>query len=247
MHSGLTEKEIQDYTLDLSNLPQHIAIIMDGNGRWAKQRNLPRTIGHQQGSNTLREILKASLDLGIQYLTVYAFSSENWSRPKTEVAFLTKLFKTMLIKELNSFHKKKVRVRIIGDKSAFDEDLKEKFAKVEKETESYTALNFNICSNYGSRQEIIHAIQSLIKHNPPLNSDDITETLISDHLYTSGIPDPDLLIRTSGEQRLSNFLLWQLSYTELVFHDKNWPDFSRSDYLQVIKNYQQRHRRFGGL
>ena len=239
------EPSFQQVEIDQHNLPKHIAIIMDGNGRWAKEKNLPRTVGHQQGSNTVRDILKASLDIGIEYLSVYAFSTENWSRPQNEVSFLMNLFEKMLLKELKRFHDNEIRVRIIGDKSGFSEKLQATFKKIEDETSAYSRLNFNIMSNYGARQELVSAVKSIVaeKHK----AEDVTEALIEQHLYTHGIPDPDLFIRTSGEYRISNFLLWQISYTELVFCDKFWPDFNTNDYASIIKEYQQRHRRFGGL
>ncbi len=232
--------------IDFSCLPKHVAVIMDGNGRWANQRGLPRVAGHRQGAKTLKDLLRCCKDWGIGALTAYAFSTENWSRPTTEVDFLMVLFEKMLKKELTAMHKEGVRIHFVGDLSALSPALKREMSRAMEETAGNTAIDFNVAVNYGSRSEIKAACQQIAEkvEKGEMSADDVTEEIISEHLYTRGC-DPDLLIRTSGEQRLSNFLLWQLAYTEMVFTDVFWPDFDRTQFHQALLTYQERDRRFG--
>ncbi|MEO0827268.1 MAG: isoprenyl transferase [Cyanobacteria bacterium J06635_15] len=235
--------------LDTNRLPKHVAIIMDGNGRWAKQKGLPRIAGHRQGAKTLKDLLRCCKDWGIGALTVYAFSTENWRRPLEEVNFLMVLFERMLVKELAEAQKEGVRIRILGDLSGVSPSLHHTMKRVMAETAHNSAVDFNLAINYGSRHEIVRAAQALATQvqTGKLNPEDITEAMISDRLDTAGLPDPDLLIRTSGEKRLSNYLLWQLAYAEMIFADCHWPDFDRAQFHQILKEFQNRDRRFGGL
>jgi len=227
-------------------LPKHVAVIMDGNGRWANQRGLPRVAGHRQGAKTLKDLLRCCKDWGIGALTAYAFSTENWRRPTSEVDFLMVLFEKMLRRELKEMHKEGVRIRFLGDLSALSPSLKREIDRAMEETANNTAVDFNVAINYGSRNEIVQACQQVaVKvEKGEIAADDVSEDLISQHLYTAGC-DPDLLIRTSGEQRLSNFLLWQLAYTEMHFTDVFWPDFDRAEFHQALMVFQGRDRRFG--
>ncbi|MGB3790758.1 MAG: isoprenyl transferase [Phormidesmis sp.] len=227
-------------------VPKHVAVIMDGNGRWANQRGLPRVAGHRQGARTLKDLLRCCKDWGIGALTAYAFSTENWSRPTTEVDFLMVLFEKMLKKELMAMHREGVRIHFVGDLSALSPALKREMSRAMEETAENTEIDFNVAVNYGSRSEIKAACQQIAAkvEKGELTARDVTEETISRHLYTRGC-DPDLLIRTSGEQRLSNFLLWQLAYTEMVFTDVFWPDFDRAQFHQALLTYQGRDRRFG--
>ena len=204
---------------------------MDGNGRWAKKRGLPRTAGHAQGARVVEQILEDADHMGIRYLTVYAFSTENWSRPDSEVKALMNLLRTYMKTSLAKCARNNVRIRVIGDKSRLDSDLQASIANLEKETASNTGIGFQIAINYGSRDEIVRALRKAAQRvkDSELNPEDITEDLISDGLDTAGIPDPDLLIRTGGEERISNFLLWQTAYSELYFCDAAWPDFSKAE------------------
>ena len=238
-----------DNDIDMKNLPGHIAIIMDGNGRWARKRGLPRNIGHKEGSNTLKNIVVFSNKIGIKYLTVYAFSTENWKRPKSEVDALMSLLLEYLKNAEQELSGRNIRIRVIGDKTGLPVEIQQQVEKVERLSAGNTGLNLNIALNYGSRDEIIYAVREVTKDikNGKLNVDDVNEALLSGRLYTSGIPDPDLLIRTSGEKRISNFLLWQLAYTEFWYTDVLWPDFNDSHLLESIREYQKRHRRFGGI
>lgn len=228
-------------------VPRHIAIIMDGNGRWAKARGLPRFAGHKRGAETVRIIVKACQSLGIKYLTLYAFSSENWKRPATEVADLMGLFRLYLTRELNELHKNGVRVHFIGQRQELPKDIIELIEKTEEKTRMNTRLDLVLAVNYGSHSEIIRAVQSVAKDVElgRLKPADVTDACFSGYLDTAGIPNPDLMIRTSGEQRLSNFLLWQAAYAELAFVDVHWPDFSRECLEGVIRDYQGRERRYG--
>ena len=212
-------------------IPVHVAIIMDGNGRWAKKRGLPRTAGHAQGARVVEQILEDADHMGIRYLTVYAFSTENWSRPDSEVKALMNLLRTYMKTSLAKCARNNVRIRVIGDKSRLDSDLQASIANLEKETASNTGIGFQIAINYGSRDEIVRAVRKAAQKvkDSGLNPEDITEAMISDELDTAGIPDPDLLIRTGGEQRISNFLLWQTAYSELYFCDAAWPDFNKAE------------------
>lgn len=230
-------------------IPQHVAIIMDGNGRWAKKRGLPRTAGHAQGARVVEQILEDADHMGIRYLTVYAFSTENWTRPDAEVKALMNLLRTYMKTSLAKCAKNNVRIRVIGDKSRLDEDLQKSIAGLEESTKNNTGIGFQIAINYGARDEMRRAVEKLSERvkNGELEPSQITEQAISDALDTAGIPDPDLLIRTCGEERLSNFLMWQLSYAELYFTDAAWPDFTKEELEKAVDAYNHRERRFGGL
>ena len=227
--------------LDPNNIPQHIAIIMDGNGRWAKQQGKMRIFGHKHGVAAVREAVSYARKIGVKYLTLYAFSSENWSRPEQEVSALMNLFMQALDFEVKKLHKNNIRLKILGNVSRFSAGLQEKIKKAEKLTE-------NIAANYGGRWDIVQAVQHLVQQvqAQQLTAVEINETLLQQHLVTKDQPEVDLLIRTSGEQRISNFLLWQVAYAELYFSDVLWPDFNEAEFHQAILSYQQRHRRFGG-
>ncbi|OOF40752.1 di-trans,poly-cis-decaprenylcistransferase [Rodentibacter genomosp. 2] len=234
--------------LDKNNIPLHVAIIMDGNGRWAKQRNKLRVFGHTHGVGSVRRAVSYARQIGVKVLTLYAFSSENWNRPEQEVSSLMTLFMQALDREVKKLHKNDIRLKIIGDTSRFSEKLQEKIRKAEELTEKNTALTLNIAANYGGCWDIVQATKQIadkVKNNE-INTEDINEQCFQQHLVTQEQPQVDLLIRTSGEQRISNFLLWQIAYAELCFLDVLWPDFSEKDFNQAIANYQQRHRRFGG-
>lgn len=230
-------------------VPRHVAIILDGNGRWAKKRILPRNAGHAAGSKNVEKICAAAWDMGIEYVTMYAFSTENWSRPKEEVDALMKLLHSYLKDCLKTSKKNNMQVRVIGDISKLDKDLQERIIELERVSAENTGLHFQVALNYGSRDEIKRSIISIANEvkDGSLLPEDITEDIISSHLDTSGIPDPDLMIRTSGEQRLSNYLLWQLAYAEFYFTDVLWPDFSKKDLQKAVEFYQSRDRRFGGV
>ncbi len=232
-----------------NNIPKHIAVIMDGNGRWATKRHLPRSAGHRAGVESLREIINTCIELGVDYLTVYSLSSENWKRPESEIKFLMKLFLITIKKELRLLMEYGVRLRLVGDRKSLPAEVVKAYEDAEKKTSENTKLNFNIALNYGSRQEILDAFKILgvkIKSGE-LDIENISLKDLSDNLYTKGIPDPDFLIRTSGEHRISNFLLWQISYSELYFTKVLWPDFRRKHFLKAINEYQKRNRRFGKL
>jgi undecaprenyl diphosphate synthase len=236
---------------DLSELklPEHIGIIMDGNGRWAKKRHLPRSAGHNAGGKTFRTISRYCSDIGIKYLTVYAFSTENWRRPKEEIDALMKLFKDYLEEALRDFKDDSIIVRFIGDKTPFSDDLKALMIENEEGSKDRDGMVLNIAMNYGSRDEIVRAVRIISSdvRDGSLNADDIDEQLISDNLYTAGQPDPDIIIRPSGEHRISNFLLWQSAYTEFVIMNKLWPDFTKEDLDEAIRIFNKRDRRFGGV
>ena len=227
-------------------LPNHVAVIMDGNGRWANQRGLPRVAGHRQGAKVLKDLLRCCKDWGIGALTAYAFSTENWRRPTSEVDFLMVLFEKMLRKELKEMHREGVRIRFIGDLSELSPSLQREIKRAMEETANNTAVDFNVAINYGSRNEIVQACQQVAQkvERGEMAASSISEETISQHLYTVG-SDPDFLIRTSGEQRLSNFLLWQLAYTEMYFTQAFWPDFDRGEFHRALQTYQLRDRRFG--
>lgn len=230
-------------------IPNHVAIILDGNGRWAKSKGMPRTYGHIKGCENLEKICSMAKELGVKYLTVYAFSTENWKRSREEVDGLMKLFRNYMKKCLKISAENKMRVRVIGDPRAFDEDLQQKIKELEEFSSQFDELHFQIALNYGSRDEIRRAVQDMARDvkSGVLNPEDITEETISDYLDTKGLPDPDLLIRTSGEERLSNYLLWQLAYTEFYFTDVPWPDFDKEEFVRAIEKYNGRDRRFGGV
>lgn len=230
-------------------VPRHIAIIMDGNGRWAKSKGLQRTFGHIEGVKRVEEIINFVRTTDIEVLTLFAFSLENWSRPKTEVSILMKLFKKSLNKNLKKFKEGNIKFQTIGSSDMASESVLDVINKVKKETENNTGLILNLAFNYGARREIIDAVKAIFKFvlDGQLKFEDICEETISRSLYTKDLPDPDLFIRTSGEKRISNFLLWQLSYTELYFTDKHWPDFGIDEIKKAIDSYCNRERRYGGL
>lgn len=232
---------------DLTKLPQHIAIIMDGNGRWAKNKGLPRIEGHRQGANTLKEILRCCKDYGIKTLTTYAFSTENWGRPLPEVDFLMGLFEKLLHRELMEMNAEGVCIRFIGDLSPLPTSLQRIMYRSMETTKHNQAVYFNVAINYGSRHEIVKACQSIAEKikTGEIQPEAIDESLLSQCLYTSHSPNPDLLIRTSGEMRLSNFLLWQMAYTEIYVTPTHWPDFNRKELVRALEAYQKRDRRFG--
>ncbi len=229
---------------DIRSVPRHIAVIMDGNGRWAKQRFMPRVMGHQRGVESLREVVKSCRALGVEYLTVFAFSSENWRRPVDEVSFLMSLFLKVLEREAVKMHKNNICLKIIGDRSQFDDKLKQTMQDAEQLTANNTGLTLTIAANYGGRWDVMHAVQSMLKDHPQLASG-FTEEDLSPYLSMSDVPEPDLFIRTGGEQRISNFMLWQLAYTELYFTDVLWPAFGGKELEVAISSYQKRERRFG--
>ena len=233
--------------LDSQRLPQHIAIIMDGNGRWAKERGLPRIAGHRKGVEVLKDILRCCRDWGIKCLTVYAFSTENWHRPHHEVDFLMVLFEHMLHQELGELQREKVRIQFVGDLEALPRSLYQEIVRAVCLTRSNLGIQFNVAINYGSRHEIVRMCRQIAEkvRLQQIQPQDIDENVISQHLYTASHSDPDLLIRTSGEMRLSNFLLWQMAYTEMYFTETLWPDFGREELHLAIKDYQRRDRRFG--
>ena len=231
------------------NVPQHVAIILDGNGRWAKAKGMPRNYGHAQGSKNVEKICEEAWRMGIKYLTVYAFSTENWNRPADEVNALMKLLRSYMKTCLKTAAKNDMKVRVIGDKTGLDDDIRSRIQELEEATKNNGGLNFQIALNYGSRDEITRAVRRISADcaEGKLNPEEISEEVISGYLDTHGIPDPDLLIRTSGELRLSNYLLWQLAYTEFYFTDVPWPDFSKAELEKAIEQYNRRDRRYGGV
>lgn len=235
--------------VDMARVPGHVSIIMDGNGRWATARGLDRSQGHVAGVDSLREAVTTSVRLGLDVLSVYAFSTENWKRPQHEVNLLMHLFATTLVKELPLFHQENVRLRFFGDQSALPEETRKVFQKGLDDTADHTGMIFALAVNYGSRAEIVRAAKELAREAVAgeLAIDSIDADAVAEKLYTHGLPDPDLLIRTSGELRLSNYLLWQLAYSEFYVTPTLWPDFSRWDMLRAVKSYQSRDRRFGGV
>lgn len=230
-------------------IPQHVAIIMDGNGRWAKKRMMPRNYGHMQGSKRVEEICRAAHELGIKYLTIYAFSTENWSRPQDEVEALMKILRNYLAESVKKSTDNNMRVRVIGDRGRLDADIIRSIEELEEVSAKNTGLNFQIALNYGSRDEMLRAMKRLTKDciAGKVAPENITEELYEEYLDTKDIPDADLLIRTSGEERLSNFLLWQLAYAEFYFTEVLWPDFDKNELIKAIEAYTKRDRRFGGV
>ncbi len=230
-------------------VPQHIAIILDGNGRWAKSKGMPRNYGHAQGSKNVERICEEAWRMGIKYLTVYAFSTENWSRPDSEVAALMKLLRNYMKTCLKTAAKNDMKIRVIGDIEPLDEDIKSRIRELEEATVNNGGLNFTIALNYGSRDEMTRAVRKMAQDcaDGKLNATDINESVFESYLDTHGIPDPDLMIRTSGEQRLSNYLLWQLAYSEFYFTDVPWPDFTKEELVRAVEEFNHRHRRFGGV
>ena len=240
------EKELHGKLL---TIPEHVAIILDGNGRWAKKRFMPRNYGHSQGAKTVEQICEDAWDIGIKYLTVYAFSTENWKRPEKEVKALMKLLRKYLKDCIERTAKNNMRVRVIGEKSRLDDDIRAAIDELEEVSAANTGLNFTIALNYGSRDEIVRSIRKLAADvaDGKVAPDAIDESCFENYLDTAGVPDPDLLIRTSGELRLSNYLLWQLAYTEFYFTDVPWPDFSKEELEKAIEQYNSRDRRYGGI
>jgi undecaprenyl diphosphate synthase len=235
--------------LDKKIIPKHVAIIMDGNGRWAKEKGLPRTAGHYEGARRLREIVQCANQLGIKVVTFFAFSAENWDRPTREISMLMSYLNNFLERDVNRLHKNNIRFRVIGREEPMPKNLINKIKKAEDKTRLNTGMIVVLALNYGARQEIVEAakkISSSVVDNV-LDIDSINEEIFSGNLYTAGLPDPDLLIRTSGEMRISNFLLWQLSYAELYFPKKYWPDFKENDFQEAIEMFQNRERRFGKI
>lgn len=229
-------------------VPNHIAIILDGNGRWAKSKGMPRGYGHVKGCENLEDICEVAKELGVKYLTVYAFSTENWKRSREEVEGLMKLFRNYLKKCIKISQKNNMRVRVIGDSGAFDQDIQDKIKELEEFSKDFDELHFQIALNYGSRDEITRAVNRMLEDQKKgILTEPVTEETISDYLDTAGIPDPDLMIRTSGEQRLSNYLLWQLAYTEFYFTNVPWPDFKKDELVKAIEKYNERDRRYGGV
>ena len=235
--------------MEFLKVPDHVAIVMDGNGRWAKIRNLPRLSGHNAGMKALKEIVKRSSTLGIKHLTVYAFSTENWKRSGEEVGGIFKILIYYVDKELSELHENNVKVSVLGDYRKLPEEAVKKLEEALKKTKDNTGLQFHIALNYGSRSEILNAVRSMASDiaSGKLKQEQITEEILSRYLYTRDIPDPDLVIRTSGEKRLSNFLLWQSAYSEFVFSDAYWPDFTPEKLEEAIGEYSKRVRRFGGV
>tara|TARA_B100001057_G_scaffold121432_1_gene120166 strand:+ start:577 stop:1323 length:747 start_codon:yes stop_codon:yes gene_type:complete len=233
--------------IDKDRIPKHVAIIMDGNGRWAKKNGLLRAIGHKKGVNSVRSTVEASVELGISVLTLYAFSTENWNRPKTEINALMELLVSSLNKEISTFKKHNIQLLMIGEKDTLPNNCRKKLDNVIKETSENSGLKLVIALSYSSKLEIINSIKNIAQKaaNKTIQVDDINEDYFSNELYTADYPDPDLLIRTSGEYRISNFLLWQIAYAELYFSTKLWPDFNKNDFLEAIIEYQSRERRFG--
>lgn len=233
--------------LDLSavTIPRHVAIIMDGNGRWARQRNLPRVAGHRAGAENLRRIINACVEFGIKILTIYAFSTENWDRPEREIRGLMKIFTRVLDQELGELHAQGVCLHHLGDLNGIDPDLQQKVLDAIELTKENERLILNVAFNYGGRAEILHAVREMLADC--VSPDELTEELFSSYLFTKGLPDPDLVIRTSGELRISNFLIWQAAYAEYYATPAYWPDFGREELYEALKAYSQRERRFGGL
>lgn len=229
------------------NVPNHVAIILDGNGRWAKAKGMPRNYGHVQGAKTVEVICEEAYKMGIQYLTVYAFSTENWNRPKDEVDALMKLLRNYLKTCLRTAEKNRMCVRILGDKTGLDADIRARIEELETATKNNDGLHFQIALNYGGRDEIVRAVKKVAADMAQgrISEEDITEKLVGDRLDTHGLPEPDLLIRTCNEQRVSNFLLWQLAYTELYFTPVSWPDFSKEELEKAVEAYNKRDRKFG--
>jgi undecaprenyl diphosphate synthase len=229
--------------MDPKKIPQHIAIIMDGNGRWAQQRGLPRIAGHREGSESVREVLKACTEFGVKFLTVYAFSTENWNRPQEEVEFLMELFSQTIDNEIEELMTNNVKLRFLGDLGRFSAGLRQKMDAAMARTKNNKRITLNVMVNYGGRAEIVHAVNEIIKEQG--TSNEIREKDIQEHLYTRGIPDPDLLIRTASEMRVSNFLLWQIAYAEIYVTSILWPEFRKEQLQAAIEDYQKRVRKFG--
>ncbi len=233
----------------LNDIPRHVAIIMDGNGRWAKKRGMPRFLGHRQGVKTVKRIVRRASDLGIKYLTLYAFSTENWKRPQDEVNFLMDLFVETLEKDFAELYEENVKLDFIGDIDALPQKVKDTLERTKEKSKNNTGLDLVLAINYGSRNEILHSVKSIASKvsSGEIVIDDINEQTISDNLYLANVPEPELLIRTANERRISNYLLWQIAYSEFIFVDALWPDFTNELFEEALLDYQSRHRRFGGL
>ena len=247
----ITDKKNNDLSkrIDKHRVPEHVAIIMDGNGRWATKKGLPRSYGHKRGVNVLKDILKVSKNLGCKVLTVYAFSTENWTRPIEEVNYLINLFCEVLKNEIEEIHQESIKLKFIGDLTPFPESLKKVVYNSESLTKNNNEFLLNVCVNYGGRQEIVKVAKELAlkSSSGEIKPSEVNEELFNSELLTQGIKDPELLIRTSGEKRISNFLLWQLAYSEIYISDVLWPDFNEVEFLKAIIDYQSRNRRFGGI
>lgn len=230
-------------------IPNHVAIIMDGNGRWAKKKHMPRTYGHAQGAKVLEQTLEDADDLGVKFFTVYAFSTENWARPFEEVQVIMNLFRDYLISAVDKCNRNNVRCMVIGERSRLDSDIIDAINNLEEKTKDNTGITFIVAINYGSRDEITRGVREIAQDikNGVINPEDIDDEMITEHLDTRGIPDPDLLIRTSGEERLSNFLMWQLAYSEFYFTDVPWPDFNKEELIKAFEVYTMRDRRYGNI
>jgi len=235
--------------IDKQKVPEHVAIIMDGNGRWATRKGLPRSFGHKQGVSVLKKILKSAKNLGCKVITVYAFSTENWTRPTKEVNFLINLFRDVLKNEIKEIHEESIKIKFIGDLTPFPKNLKEIISSSELLTKNNNNFLFNVCVNYGGRQDIVKVAKELAlkSSSGEIKPSEVNEELFNSELSTRGIKDPELLIRTSGEKRISNFLLWQLAYSEIYISDVLWPEFNEVEFLKAIIDYQSRNRRFGGI
>lgn len=232
----------------MSNIPKHVAIIMDGNGRWARKKGLPKIAGHRAGAESVKEAIKGARESGVKILTLYTFSTENWDRPKYEVAALFKLLENYIDKEARSLQENDIKLSVIGRVERLPETIREKLADVMEKTKDNKSLILNLALNYGGRAEIVDAVRKIAAdlQSHKLKAEDIDENTFGNYLYTKDIPDPDLMIRTSGEMRISNFLLWQISYAEIYITDKLWPDFKKSDFKKAVADYQKRERRYGG-
>jgi len=235
--------------MNFERIPTHIAMIMDGNGRWAEKRNLPRSAGHKKGADAVKKAVEAAIELGISYLTLYAFSTENWKRPKDEVQLLMNLLREYLKNDVEEYASKGVCVKFIGERYMLADDIIDMIEKTEEKTKDNKNLTVCIALSYGSRKEIEHSVKEIAKmvKSGDINVDDIDENLISNNLYTAGVPDPDLVIRTSGERRVSNYLLWQLAYAEFAFIDEYWPEFDKKLFIKILEDYNNRERRFGNV
>lgn len=241
-------KNSSDNVLDKERLPRHVAIIMDGNGRWAEKRFLAKKAGHKAGAQVLEKISRCAAEIGIEHLSVYAFSTENWKRSEEEVTGIMNLLRSYLQNYINKAENDNIKIDVIGDIGRLDKDLQDKIIELENLTKNKTGMGLHIALNYGGRDELLRAVKKIntMFENGEINNNDITEELIESCMDTAGIPDPELMIRTSGEERISNFMLWQLAYSEFCFIDKLWPDYTENDFIQAISQYQNRDRRFGG-
>ncbi|NLO96627.1 MAG: isoprenyl transferase [Peptococcaceae bacterium] len=249
MNNWNNKTSINYQGLDMTRIPQHIALIMDGNGRWAQQRGMPRSMGHRAGVEALRNIVRLSDNLGVKYLTVYAFSTENWKRPRSEIGILMSLLKEYVVKELDELHANNVKIQVLGNMENIPDDVRAAYVLACEKTKNNKGLVLNVALNYGSRAEITQACKRIVMDvlQGSIKYEDITEDLFAEYLFTKGCPEPELIVRTSGEMRLSNFLLWQAAYSEIVVVKELWPDFNEQSLLEAIRIFQNRERRFGGI